>query len=88
MNNYSEIIESQGGTEGWIDIPQSLVMTNMIPSHLMPGKIVVKQEGDFNTTSQLWLSKDNAVTLVVNRDEKKAATGFVYFDDGMSLDQP
>ena len=34
------------------------------------------------------LSKDNAVTLVVNRDENKAATGFVYFDDGLSINQP
>ena len=60
----------------------------MIPTHLMPGKFVIKQEGDFNTTADLALGTNNSITLVANRDHNGAAIGFVYIDDGVSQTQP
>lgn len=56
----------------------------MIPAHLMPGKIVIKQEGDFNTTEDLMLGQKANMTLIANRDASGAARGMVYADDGES----
>ena len=42
------------------------VQADVAINHLMPGKIVTKQMGDYMTTADL---KDNLFTLVANRDE-------------------
>jgi hypothetical protein len=61
------------------------VQPDVAINHLMPGKIVTKQMGDFLTTTDL---KDNLFTLVANRDEFGHAEGTLYVDDGVTLDQP
>mgnify|MGYP000483277574 CR=1 FL=1 len=50
MNDYSDIINSTGGSDGWKDLPNDQSNMSMIHSHLMPGAILLKQEGTFNTT--------------------------------------
>lgn len=60
------------------------VQPDVAINHLMPGKIVTKQMGDFLTTTDL---KDNLFTLVANRDEFGHAEGTLYVDDGVTLDQ-
>jgi hypothetical protein len=60
------------------------VQPDVAINHLMPGKIVTKQMGDFMTTTDL---KDNLFTLVANRDEFGHAEGTLYVDDGVSLNQ-
>jgi len=67
MNNYSEIIVSEGGADGWRNLPVSQTPENMINTHLMPGAIVTKQEGAFLTTQDIALDK-TAVVLIANRD--------------------
>lgn len=53
MNNYSDIITSDGGQDGWIDLKVSWNESDKINTHLMPGAIVTKQEGTFFTTADL-----------------------------------
>jgi hypothetical protein len=42
MNNYSDIIVSEGGENGWFSLPVSWNETDKINTHLMPGAIVTK----------------------------------------------
>jgi alpha-glucosidase (family GH31 glycosyl hydrolase) len=42
MNNYSDIVNSTGGSDGWKDLPNDQSNMSMIHSHLMPGAIVTK----------------------------------------------
>jgi hypothetical protein len=63
----------------------------MINSHLMPGKMVIKQEMPdlgFFTTKDLTLGTGSNITLVANRDHNGAATGKIYIDDGINITQP
>jgi hypothetical protein len=73
---------------GWLNLPNDHSAENMINVHLMPGKIVVKQDGNYTTTSDLKLGEKSNITLIANRDSNGAATGSVYLDDGESKDQP
>jgi hypothetical protein len=57
----------------------------MINVHLMPGKMVVKQEGTFYTTTDLKLGEKSNITLIANRDVNGASEGSVYIDDGDSI---
>lgn len=50
----------------------------------MPGAIVTKQMGDFMTTSDL---SDNLFTMVANRDKNLQASGTLYVDNGVAIDQ-
>jgi hypothetical protein len=47
----------------------------------MPGTIMLKQEGKFNTTKDLNLT-NNPITLIANRDKNGYASGLAYLDDG------
>jgi len=42
MNNYSDIVNSEGGEKGWIDVTVDQTEDSMVGLHLMPGKMVVK----------------------------------------------
>jgi hypothetical protein len=42
MNDYSDIVKSEGGSKGWIDLANDQSNKSMINVHLMPGKMVVK----------------------------------------------
>jgi|TARA_B110000285_G_scaffold214249_1_gene259382 hypothetical protein len=42
MNDYSDIVDSKGGAEGWIDVTVDQTEDSMVGLHLMPGKMVVK----------------------------------------------
>lgn len=42
---------------------------------------MLKQEGSFNTTSDLNLT-NNPITLIANRDSQGYASGLAYLDDG------
>ena len=55
MNNYSDIVVSEGGADGWKDLANDQSENSMINSHLMPGGMVIKQEGKFMTTKDLTL---------------------------------
>lgn len=86
MNDYSDIIISEGGPDGWKSIPVDQTENSMIGLHLMPGKWVAKQEGQFMTTSDLTLGEKSNITLIANRDSNGAAYTKIYFDDGIKSD--
>jgi len=50
----------------------------------MPGKIATKQVGDWTKTADL---SGNQLTFVANRDTQGKASGSLYIDDGVSLNQ-
>lgn len=87
MNNYSDIIVSEGGENGWFSLPVSWNETDKINTHLMPGAIVTKQEGTFFTTQDIQQGNSSPLTLVANRDHNGAASLRLYLDDGISTDQ-
>lgn len=68
MNDYSQIIVSEGGEKGWISLPVGKNEDDKINTHLMPGAIVTKQIGTFYTTNDIDLSKQ-PLTFIANRDE-------------------
>ena len=84
MNDYSDIIVSEGGINGWKNLTVSWNVTNKINTHLMPGAIVTKQEGTFMTTGDL---TDAPLTFIANRDDNGAASMKIYLDDGISTTQ-
>ena len=84
MNNYTDIIVSEGGKDGWKNLNISWNVTDKINTHLMPGAIVTKQEGSFFTTGNL---NDVPLTFIANRDDNGAASMKLYLDDGISTDQ-
>ena len=86
MNNYSEIIVSEGGELGWMNLTVDKSAENLINTHLMPGAIVTKQEGTFFTTQDIALDK-TPFTFIANRDKNGAASTKIYLDDGESLEQ-
>jgi len=53
MNDYSNIVTSEGGQDGWKSLPVDWKNSTKINTHLMPGAMVTKQEGTFFTTSDL-----------------------------------
>jgi alpha-glucosidase (family GH31 glycosyl hydrolase) len=78
MKDYK--VTTSGGEEVEIAVQPDVAI-----QHLMPGKIVTKQMGDFMTTADL---KNNVFTLVANRDTNGHAEGTLYIDDGITKDQP
>jgi len=77
MKDYS-VLTSAG------EVKEVPVQNDVAISHLMPGAIVTKQEGDFMTTSDL---SANKFTMVANRDNLGHAQGTLYVDDGVSVEQ-
>lgn len=57
MNDYSDIVVSEGGADGWKNLTNDMTNMSMINTHLMPGAMVIKQEGTFMTTADLDLKK-------------------------------
>lgn len=84
MNDYTDIIVSEGGKDGWKNLNISWNVTDKINTHLMPGAIITKQEGSFFTTGNL---NDVPLTFIANRDDNGAANMKLYLDDGISTDQ-
>jgi alpha-glucosidase (family GH31 glycosyl hydrolase) len=88
MNNFADIVDSKGGSNGWKDIEVDMSEASMIPLHLMPGKVVIKQNGQFNTAADLALGTKSNITLIANREKSGGAHGRIFFDDGESSAMP
>ena len=84
MNEFSEVIQSDGGKSGWKNIQVNTTENSMIGLHLMPGKFVAKQEGQFLTTADLQLGTKSNLTFIANRDSNGAAHSKIYIDDGFN----
>jgi alpha-glucosidase (family GH31 glycosyl hydrolase) len=67
FNDLNDIVKSKGGEDGWKDLHTPSGAQDVINAHIMPGAIMLKQEGSFNTTSDLNLT-NNPITLIANRD--------------------
>jgi hypothetical protein len=67
LNDYNDIVKSKGGEDGWKELRVPKGAEDLIQAHIMPGAIMLKQEGNFNKTSDLNLT-NNPITLIANRD--------------------
>lgn len=67
FNDLKDIVKSKGGEDGWKDLHVPKDSSDLIQAHIMPGAIMLTQEGKFNKTLDLNLT-NNPITLIANRD--------------------
>jgi hypothetical protein len=95
MNNMSEVVKVDCPTNHsdcfgvygeWRDLPVSNDSDSQIHSHLMPGAMLAFQNNSqkFKLTSEI-MAQD--VTMIANRDHNGQASGKLFLDDGISLEQ-